>query len=167
MHSRNLAAHWIVPNHSGRESFWKVLFPTSGSSFWNSMEKTFLTIFRHWSVLILLVVTERHSPIIEVFLEVMFESCQLWSVPKKGQGFYGHLFAQIRWKPLHRSILNLNSNKSKIFYNWGSIFDSEISYKLANSGKLETMANFDSLVTLRYEQRISVPWIHFGYRSCS
>ena len=50
------------------------------------MEKTFLTIFRHWSVLILLVVTERHSPIIEVFLEVMFESCQLWSLPK-GQGF--------------------------------------------------------------------------------
>ena len=38
-----------------------------------------------------------------------------------------------------------------------SIVDSEITYKLANSGKLETMANFDSLVTLRYEQRISVP----------
>ena len=62
---------------------------------------------------------------------------------------------------------SISTNQTYFIIENRSIFDCEITYKLTNSGKLETMANFDSLVTLRYEQCISVPWIHFGYRSHS
>ena len=35
--------------------------------------------------------------------------------------------------------------------------------ELLNSGKLEEMANFHSLVSLRNKQRISVSWVYFDY----